>query len=287
MKFDIRTEKLKFAKALKTFASSLEHHISSDGQWTIKGFIDIFRNVYAISNDTKLVSKVLELHIFPYLNAFADNIGYKLELAECQNWYPDFTFILKDSPDIKFAVDLKTTYRSERDPLLCNGFTLGSHGEYFINRQSTKNVQYPYGSYAGHYCLGIIYSRAIVAKISELRQYSIDELNDIPSSLSQFIFFADEKWKIASDKGGSGNTANIGSIHCIEDILNGNGVFAKAGEDIFDEYWMNYNRIQVQKKDGSYKKLTSLPEYLSFRGLPPDLYNPRKRSGRGQDDERL
>ena len=42
-------------------------------------------------------------------------------------------------------------------------------------------------------CLGIIYSRSAVAKISELRHYSIDELDDIPSALDQFIFFAEEK----------------------------------------------------------------------------------------------
>ncbi|MFP6141968.1 type II restriction endonuclease [Helicobacter pylori] len=42
--------------------------------------------------------------------------------------------------------------------------------------------------------------------------------------------------KIASDKGGSGNTANIGSIQYIDDILQGNGVFKNLGEQIFDEY---------------------------------------------------
>ncbi len=32
-----------------------------------------------------------------------------------------------------FAVDFKTTYRLANNPEYCNGFTLGSHGEYFIN----------------------------------------------------------------------------------------------------------------------------------------------------------
>jgi len=35
---------------------------------------------------------------------------------------------------------------------------------------------------------------------------------------------------------GSGNTANIGSIKRLSDILAENGVFAKAGEDVFDDY---------------------------------------------------
>ncbi|HPF59902.1 MAG TPA: type II restriction endonuclease [Candidatus Competibacteraceae bacterium] len=33
-----------------------------------------------------------------------------------------------------------------------------------------------------------------------------------------FQFFVTEQWKIANNKGGSGNTANIGSINSIADI---------------------------------------------------------------------
>nr|WP_330216919.1 type II restriction endonuclease [Helicobacter pylori] len=40
----------------------------------------------------------------------------------------------------------------------CNGFTLGSHGEYFRNRTSTKNIQFPYSHYLAHTCLGILYT---------------------------------------------------------------------------------------------------------------------------------
>ena len=83
---------------------------------------------------------------FLSLKDFAD---YEIEPAEKQNWYPDFTFICRNNTNIKFAVDLKTTYRDELHPDFCNGFTLGSHGEYFIDRTSTKNVQYPYGCYRG------------------------------------------------------------------------------------------------------------------------------------------
>ena len=52
------------------------------------------------------------------------------------------------------------------------------------------------------------------------------------------LFFAEEKWKIASDKGGSGNTANIGSIFYIDDILKGR--FSLIWEKSFDEYWINF-----------------------------------------------
>lgn len=153
-------------------------------------------------------------------------------------------------------------------------FTLGSHGEYFIERTSTKNIQYPYDEYCGHFCLGIIYSRADISKDEETHIYSIDEVERIPAVIRNFLFFAEEKWKIASDKGGSGNTANIGSIQKIDDILNGNGVFAKAGEDIFDDYWANFGKIEIPV-DGKRKKLSSFEEYLRYRGLPMTLNNPK------------
>lgn len=74
--------------------------IALNDEWTIRGFIDIFKNVYTISSDTKIISKILELHIFPYFMSFAENIGYEIELAEQQNWYPDLTFINRRKPDI-------------------------------------------------------------------------------------------------------------------------------------------------------------------------------------------
>lgn len=207
---------------------------------------------------------------------FADKIGYKIELATYQNWYPDLTFISKENEQIKFAVDLKTTYRDENNPDFCNGFTLGSHGEYFVDRTSGKNIQYPYNEYSGHFCLGIIYSRVSLDKNEETRKYSLDELEEIPSVIKNFIFFAEEKWKIASDKGGSGNTANIGSIQNIADILAGNGVFVKAGEELFDNYWANYGKIVVvDKKNNIQKKITSFKDYLEYRSLSTDLYNPK------------
>lgn len=269
------TEKAAFAAQLRDFTETLGACIAQNDEWTIRGFIDIFKNIHTISADTKVISKILELHIFPNFLAFSEAHGYNLELATYQNWYPDLTFIMKENPDIKFAVDLKTTYRLEDYPGFCNGFTLGSHGEYFIQRDSSKNIQYPYDQYCGHFCLGIIYSRATLDAKEEMRLYSVDEVGKIPPVLRQFTFFAEEKWKIASDKGGSGNTANIGSIQNIEDILNGNGVFAKAGEALFDDYWANFGKIQITDVQGRRKTLSSFAEYLNYRGLSPDLNNPK------------
>lgn len=267
-------EKNIFLNHLKEFAKRLYGNIDADGKWTVKGFIDICQNVYTISSDTKVISKILELQLFPHLQQFAEQTGYIIELPKYQNWYPNFTFISKYDERIKFAVDLKTTYIDEQNPQFCNGFTLGSHGEYFIDRKSTKNVQYPYSEYSGHFCFGVIYSRAKI--IDEIKTYSVSQLAVIPSVIENFTFFAEEKWKIASDKSGSGNTANIGSIRYIDDILNGNGVFINAGEQIFDEYWANFGKIKIRKSDGTYKNMSSLEEYLQYRGLPSSWNHPQK-----------
>lgn len=276
-----KREKEEFLQRLKSFADTLASKIESDGKWTVRGFIDIFENIYTISNDTKVISKILELHLFPLFLKFAEDNDYLIELASHQNWYPDLTFISKADPKLKFAVDLKTTYRIKEHPGFCNGFTLGSHGEYFTERASTKNIQYPYNQYSGHFCLGIIYTRSTLDKEDETHTYSISELGTIPSVIENFLFFAEEKWKIASDKGGSGNTANIGSIQKIDDLLHENGVFAKAGEELFDDYWSNYGRIQIIK-NGKRKTLSSFSEYLEYRGLPGNLNNPRAPKRKGQ-----
>ncbi|MCL1995199.1 MAG: EcoRV family type II restriction endonuclease [Defluviitaleaceae bacterium] len=267
------TEKHAFQRYLTEFAETLGQRITLDGEWTIRGFVDIFKNIYTISTDTKIISKILELHLFPYFLDFARGIGYTLELATHQNYYPDVTFINSENAEIKFAVDLKTTYINEKRPDLCNGFTLGSHGEYFTNRESSKNIQYPYNQYSAHFCLGIIYSRK--SENSEIESYSLEELPNIPSVINNFKFFAIEKWRIASDKSGSGNTANIGSIKNISDIALGNGVFAKAGEEIFDDYWTNFGKIQIETPTGQRKYLNSFDEYIVYRGLSADIKNTK------------
>ena len=206
--------KIEFEKQLKKFVKTFQSHISSpDGQWTVKGFIDIFKKVYTISGDTKILSKILEIHLFPKILEFASTYGYKVVLADHQNYYPDISFVKEGNEKLKFAVDFKTTYRNDKKPHLCNGFTLGSHGEYFSNRSSTKNIQFPYNEYAGHFCLGIIYSRVDGSTIDETRSYDISQLKSISSVVKDFQFFVVEKWKIASDKGGK-----IGRASCRERV---------------------------------------------------------------------
>ncbi len=253
-----------FKQNLQTFVEDLQHHVSTENrQRTVKGFIDIFRNVYTISGDTKIVSKILEIHLFPKIVEFAAVHDYIIVLAEHQNYYPDVSFVSQRDERIKFALDFKTTYRLPDKPHLCNGFTLGSHGEYFINRSSRKNIQFPYSHYMGHFCLGIIYSRY---NSDETRVYALDDLQAITSVIGDFQVFVAEKWEIASDSSGSGNTANIGSTKVIDDLVHGRGVFKLLGENWFDDYWCNYGKITVLNETGQVKKIRSLKDFLAYRG---------------------
>jgi len=281
-----------FENSLGIFVEDLKQYVSTEnGDWTIKGFIDIYKNIYTISSDTKIVSKILEIHIFPEILKFADKAGYKIILAEHQNWYPDLTFVHKLNQEIKFALDLKTTFRRNNNTA---GFTLGSHGAYFKERDKDKNIQLPYNQYTGHYCLGIIYTRVDfdddlaeieIFQVNELKEKygsgndpigerkvtKIEKLKSITSVIKDFDFFVAAKWKIASDRQGSGNTANIGSINDIDDLKSGNGVFCNLGEEWFDEYWMNYGTVTMLK-NGKTIKITNIWDFLEFKGRT-DLFD--------------
>lgn len=181
-----------FAKAVAT----------NEGEWIVKGFIDIYRRVYTISVDTKIVSKVLELLLFPMFVEFAERHDCTIQLSPQQNFYPDLTFIHRNT-SAKFAVDIKSTYRSSTTDV--NGMTLGAFTGYFRNRDSSKNTTYPYHHYSGHFVLGVIYSKNPAAA-DERQHFTLDDLEKIPSVIHNFQFFAQPKYKIASSRPGSGNT---------------------------------------------------------------------------------
>lgn len=250
-----------FLAQLQEEVKQFNDHLSTpDGDWTVKGFIDIFRNVYTISGDTKVVSKLIELMLFPYFIAFSEKYHYKMVLSREQNHYPDISFV--DEAGNRFAVDLKSTYRTR--PNIVNTMTLGAFTGYFRQRESKKNITFPYGSYAGHFVLGVVYSRAEI-KADEFRIHRVADLEQIPSVVRDMQFFAQPKYRIAKDLPGSGNTKNIGAVSRLTDLLEGNGPFAALGEKVFDDYWMYYLTTDIARavelKSPPYKNLATYMIY--------------------------
>lgn len=225
-----------FQRTFYQHFDELKYTLSTDnGEWVIKGFIDIYKNIYTISTDTKVLSKVIELMLFPVVSKFANEHNYKIYLSDEQNQYPDITI---ETPDKELiAIDLKSTYRTNHSTV--NGMTLGAFTGYFRRRTSNKNIKFPYERYSAHYVLGVIYSRND-GDFNEMQKFKYEDLNYITSVVKDFQFFLQEKWKIAIDRPGSGNTKNIGSETEINKLITGTGFFSNYGKEVFDDYWMNY-----------------------------------------------
>lgn len=251
-----------FHKLLQEHTSSFAEAVATrEGDWIIKGFIDIYKRIYTISVDTKIISKVLELLLFPMFVDFAEQHGLEIELCPQQNFYPDLTF-KHASSGLKFAVDIKSTYRTSS--LEVNGMTLGAFTGYFRNRSSNKNTLYPYGEYAAHFVLGVIYSKCEDAA-DERGQFTLDDLPQIPSVIKDFEFFVQPKFRIATAKPGSGNTKNIGSVTKIADLVNGDGPFAVLGEGVYDDYWMFYLTRDMALTAGVGRPYTNLKTFLEYK----------------------
>lgn len=254
LKEKFKTQLLKHVALFNTAVST------GEGDWVVKGFIDIAKNIYTISIDTKVISKIMELLLFPKICQFAQDNNYKIVLCKEQNFYPDISFL--DNENNKFAVDLKSTYRKNGKEV--NGMTLGAFTGYFRDRKSKKNITFSYDEYIGHFVLGVIYSRTGQI-LDERKIYKLEDLQNITSVIRDFSFFVQEKYKIALDRPGSGNTKNIGSVIKIDELIRGKGPFAELGEDIFDDYWMYYLTNDMARavdlKDAPYKNLKEYREY--------------------------
>jgi len=252
----------------KGLLDQLESELQTeDGLWTLRGFVDTARRVYSLTADTKVISKALELMLLPPISGFWEQREYEVVPAKYQNFYPDLSIVRADE---RYALDLKTTYRLlPRDgstPTRVSGFTLGAFTGYFRHRDSTKNVTFPYGSYRQHYVVLIIYTQV---KGQAGGVYPLERLDDIMPPIRDIEIFLQEKWRVASDRPGSGNTRNIGSVTDLAALRGGGGPFAHLGEEgeaIFNEYWQQYlNRDMARAAELSAPPFRNLREYLHYR----------------------
>lgn len=105
---------------------------------------------------------------------------------------------------------------------------------------------------------------------SETTVYNRENFTEIQSVAKDFDFFLQEKWKIALDRPGSGNTKNIGSELDINKLKMGNGLFKRNfgnnGKKVFDNYWINYETPDMARKVGRdkprFKNIATYSEWI-------------------------
>lgn len=271
---------------LTPYIESIRQQIVTEhGQWTVKGFIDIRQRIYPLSLDTKVLSKVFEWLMQPVIVRFALENDFEIFPNTAQNHYPDITLVNRRDRSECYALDIKSTYKTGLDPTgqeRVNGMTLGSFTGYFRTRDQSANSTQPYGSYRKHYVLGVIYRWT--EKPMETTTYTLDELDTIPSVIEDFSLFLHEKYRIASDMPGSGNTKNIGSTRYLERLLNGTGVFASLGQAVFDDYWMNYRTREMAIAEGfSQPPYTNLPTYHAYKSRGSEILSTPPQTLRTED----
>lgn len=219
------------------------------------GMLDAQNRIHTFGTDSKIIGRIFEMFTQPVLQEIANENGYILKTPESQTVYPDFILMKNEQSKEKIAIDVKTTYIDKDTSSL--KFTLGSFGSYM--RNNTKNIEYSYTDYAKHYVIGFIYKRNGNAQESLIFDYKDRQKIECP--FCDVKYFIQEKYKIAGDKPGSGNTENIGSISSCNfiDFELGRGPFAELGQDVYDLYWRYYPEYRA-----SVRNYTSLNEFLSW-----------------------
>lgn len=220
------------------------------------GMLDSDGLIHTFGTDSKIIGRLFEMFTEPVLERVAKQLGYKISTPEKQTVYPDFIFSKENEPHKKIAIDVKTTYIENENSAI--KFTLGSYASYM--RNNTKNIAYPYTDFISHYVIGFVYKRNDKAQESLCFKYS--GRDKIVTPYCNLKYFVQEKYKIAGDKPGSGNTENIGSFSTkdFSALQAGKGPFAKLGPEIFDLYWKYYPKY----RSNSPKTYTSLPEFISW-----------------------
>lgn len=232
------------------------------------GIIDSNNNIHTLGTDSKIIGRIFEMFAQPILAEIAQSHNMLLATPSSQTVYPDFIMMQDKSSKEKIAIDIKSTYvNNDRATIK---FTLGSYASYM--RNNTKNIEYSYTDYSKHYVIGFVYKRNGSAQESLV--YSYSDKSKIILPYYDVQFFIQEKYKIAGDKPGSGNTENIGSFATknFSDLKNGNGPFSELGPDAFDLYWKYYPKYR--STDKAYTSLDEFLEWVPQQGNRLQLLHP-------------
>lgn len=236
-------EKLNFKRE---FEKKLVKHSLT---YKVQGVIADDRRIYPLGTDTKVLGSIFELVARPLIYEIANDFKLQVREPKAQNIYPDFTLMVNEADTEKIAVDVKTTYREGNKKV---NFTLGGYNSFIREKTKAKNIEFPYDQYSEDWVIGFIYKRKPPEELPA-HIYDLKDLSKIPIPFEDVQVFVQEKWRIAGQSAGSGNTTNIGSISgTVEDFREGRGVF--ASEEEFLDYWRNYERTAGERAN-SYSTL--------------------------------
>ena len=219
-----------------------------DDEYSVCGFINRSGSIYPLGSDTKVLSTVFELICRPVVYAVAASVAHRIVEPSVQNHYPDFTMMRNRADKEKIAIDVKTTYRRQGSEKF--RYTLGGYTSFIRIGNERKNIVFPFDDYTAHLVIGFVYNRLVSKKAGIDLRYSVEQIEDAPAPFSDVEFFVQDKWRISSDRAGSGNTTNIGSINgTIDDFRRGAGPFRSERE--FLDYWRAYGRTAGDRTDFS------------------------------------
>lgn len=230
----------------------------------VYGILDSSNKIHTLGTDSKLIGRIFEMYTEPVLQKIAKKHGLVLLTPDKQNFYPDFIMMEEGKPKTKIAIDVKSSYvKTDNFSFV---FTLGAFGSYM--RDNSKNIVGDYSDYIKHYAICFTYKRNGRAQESQIFDY--EERSTIEQPFYDVKYCIQEKYKIAGDAPGSGNTENIGSFrtNSMEALKKGEGPFSELGIDVYDIYWKYYPRYTNPNKH-----YTSLNEFTTwfFEQKPTDI----------------
>lgn len=240
--------------------------------WSMLGFINYDEDIWAFGSDSKIIGRLFEIVVTPYLQKVAKSLDCTLHESEQQTVYPDFWL---EKPDGRLiAIDIKSTYRhfNKSGNQSAFNFTLGAYSSFL--RDGSKNISAPYSQFDGHIVIGFLYTRNSKATIGIS---NLKKLSSLEPAYKDVEIFVQEKYKIGGQKKGSGNTNNIGTIKSLtmDAFSNGQSYFTDLGNDVFEDYWRHYPLYKDDnaKKNSLYTDLPSYFDWLSRIGRKKDSDN--------------
>lgn len=244
-------------------------------EWNVLGFITPKSEILSFGSDSKIVGRLFEIIAKPFLQKAANREGWLLGESKKQTVYPDFWFELTSGKRIE--IDIKSTYRSynSRGDLRPFNFTLGAYSSFL--RNGSKNIDGNYTDYIGHLIFGFLYTRNKAATVGKTNIRNIDQI--IPS-YREVEFFIQEKYKIAGEKKGSGNTNNIATIKALSlmPFRQGRSYFTTLGNKVFEDYWKNYPLYtdSAEAKAALYSNLDGYIQWLRKSGREDEANQTEK-----------